>query len=155
MPSPIRGARRAALAFALAWPWLGACPGQLEDPERFRGGIVSCDELDVALDLLAPRCGGDACHGVPDTSPAAGLDLESPGIEGRLVGVESACDDRLLIDPADPEGSYLLEKLYPQPSCGAQMPLGGEALSAQELDCVHGWVSGLATGELRRWVEGR
>jgi hypothetical protein len=152
MPSLLRGSRAAALAFALMAPWLGACPGQLEDPDRFRTGITSCEEIDVARDLLAPRCGGDACHGAPETSPAAGLDLESSGVEGRLVGVVSGCDGRPLIDPDDLEGSYLLEKLYPQPSCGAQMPLGAGALSELEIDCVRGWMSSLTAGELSTWI---
>jgi hypothetical protein len=131
---------RAPVVAAMAVMLLGGCPGQLEDPDRFRGGEVSCDELDVERDLLASGCGGAACHGPENANLPADLDLESPGVAERVVGVVSECDERILADPEDPAGSYLLEKLYPAPSCGAQMPLGRPALSESEIGCIQDWI---------------
>ena len=121
---------------------LGACPGELQDPERFVGGGGACDDLEVEATLLPASCGGGACHGSGD-SPADGLDLESAGLAGRLVGVASRCEDRILVDPGNPEASYFLEKLKPAPSCGAQMPLARVPLTDRELDCLTDWVVGL------------
>lgn len=121
------------------------CPGELEDPQRFIVGSTSttCETgLDVERDLFAARCGASGCHGATD--PSADLDLASPGVASRLVGVASSgCGSALLIDPANPTGGVLLDKLT-LPQCGARMPLLDDALAPDELACVRGWVAFVA-----------
>jgi hypothetical protein len=116
------------------------CPGTLEDPERF-----GCT-LDVKKDILSATCGASICH--DSTTPAGGLDLASAGVEGRLVGKPPLCEEctagectgKLLIDPKNPEQSYLLEKVHDlSPACGDRMPLGLK-LSAEKLNCLEKWV---------------
>jgi len=125
---------------------VSGCAPDLEDPSRFEGDDL-CD-LDVQRDLLVPRCARSGCH-VPE-EPASGIDYLSGGLAARLVGRESiTCDGRLVIDPAHPEESYLLERLSEEPRCGdspvAPMPLDGrEPLSEHERDCVARWVRSLA-----------
>lgn len=135
------------------------CAGELNDPERFTGeavdassggvadadpGAPDADSVpacgDVQPDIIVPRCSGGACHDA--AAPAAGLDLGSPDVGARLIGVASACNGLLLIDPNDRPASYLLEKLAPSPTCGGQMPPGAP-LSAADLACVIEWVEGL------------
>ncbi len=67
------------------------------------------------------------------TLKTEGLDLVSPGLASRLVDVPSMEEPSVaLIDPADPDQSYLLTKLRPNPPFGAQMPSLETALSASE-----------------------
>jgi len=89
--------------------------------------------------LLAMRCGG--CHN--PMSAAKGLDLRSPGLGMRTVGVASTCQGRPLVGtgPGAPSG-HLLDKMEgPVPGCGNQMPFGGPALSAQEKACIREWAA--------------
>lgn len=92
--------------------------------------------------LFEVRCGGSICHSA-GASTAAGLDLTSPGVEERVVGQPGKSCAGTLAEPADPEGSLLYRKLLDAPSCGARMPLNGEALSDDEMTCVRDWISGL------------
>jgi hypothetical protein len=97
--------------------------------------------VDVVVDILEASCTGSGCHGAyaPNVAP----DLASPGFAARLVDVTSpGCTDRVLVDSANPQDSYLLEKLRPDPSCGNQMPLGS-TLSEDEIACVEQRVEGL------------
>lgn len=139
----VRTAWRPALASCLL---LAACAGDLENPERFEAPSTAACELDVMADVIEPKCGVPGCHG--GDMPSAGLDLVADGHASRLVGVESPagneCEERVRIDPADPEGSLLVEKLLPSPSCGTQMPPVGGELSDEELECVVQWVEELA-----------
>lgn len=118
---------------------LAACPGAIDDPERFTRG-PECP--DVEAELFALRCSSRLCHGAGAESQA-GLDLRSPGPESRLVDVASTskdCDGRLLIDPDEPEASLLLLKLGEDPPCGERMPLVGARLNAFERQCLLDWI---------------
>lgn len=96
-----------------------------------------CPEGTDALKLLATRCGD--CHGATDK--AKGLDLASPGVAARVVGVKSTCQGKLLLDPAASGASgFLLDKLNgPVAGCGQQMPYGMPALTAPERACLIDW----------------
>jgi hypothetical protein len=113
-------------------PLLSACPGHLEDPERF----VACT-MDVERELLAPRCATAGCHSA--TSPAANLDLASPGLAARLSSATSTCEGR-------PLTANMLDKVQPTPTCGSPMPLGGSPLSPQEQDCLELYLRQIAGG---------
>ena len=121
------------MAAALA----AGCAGELEDPERF----TDCPPGFVEQ-MFASRCGG-ACHGGED--PEAGLDLVSADVPARLINGASQtpmCNGRMLIAPeaSDPSEHLLVDKLSETPSCGSRMPLNGEPLSSEELECVRRWV---------------
>ena len=134
----------------LCFGWLmllSACPGTIDDPDRFlianqRGdttAIGSCP-VDVETQLLPARCAGSGCH--DSRSVAAGLDLVSGGVADRLVGVTSLCDDLPLVDPTvEAEASYFIEKVsVEQPACGSKMPLARKALTEGERSCLIEWV---------------
>ncbi|MCX4245304.1 nucleotide-binding protein [Paraliomyxa miuraensis] len=99
-----------------------------------------CAELDVPQ-LFVEKCSTAACH--EGSTPAADLDLVSPGLETRLVLKPATQCPGVIADPSDPEGSVLVEKLQPDPSCGVVMPLGMEPLPEEDVACVIEWVSGL------------
>lgn len=127
---------QAALGDGGTWP-----PGA--DPSGGGNGAPSATVCDP-LAVLATSCAGAFCHS-PE-KPAAGLDLATPGVETRLVGVGSSCGAIPLIDPVSPANSYLLQKLTAiEPLCGVSMPLG-RALEADALRCLEQWVHSVAAG---------
>ena len=125
---------------------LGAtgCPGTLADKERFLVDAGpspdSADPCgDVPTRLFAPRCGGSGCHGA--TAPQQGLDLVSPGVAERLVGVPAVSCAATLATPTDPASSFLYTKLAAKPPCGAQMPLAQDPLGSDDIACILQWIA--------------
>jgi hypothetical protein len=94
---------------------------------------------DVVTRVFVPTCGGTGCHSA--VAPQQGLDLVSPGVASRVVGVSATQCLQLLADPQNPEQSLMYQKLLPKPACGAQMPLARPALSSSDLACVLGWIA--------------
>jgi hypothetical protein len=136
------------------WRWLFAglvllgvagCPGSLENPDRFAG--VSCTlTIDVERDIFQAKCSGGTCHGA-GAMPAGNLDLESPDVLSRLVGVSGqGCNGRALIQTEAPDGSAILDRLAEEPECGLRMPLGSDPLPPEEVDCVRAYVFEAANG---------
>ena len=135
---------RATILVVAAALALAGCAGDLKDPERF-GPVPLCREsIDVEA-LLRARCGSAVCHG-DGASPAAELDLVTPEVASRLVGVSSTqCEGQLRIDPDSPDQSFLLAKLVDPPSgCGSRMPLVGY-LTEAEVACVWEWIQEVAS----------
>ncbi len=155
-----------AWGMALGALLLTGCPGTLDHKERFLmdagsagngtsgGGDaaapveagVDADAAvdagpcgDVAARIFIPSCGGTGCHGA--VSPQQGLDLVSPGLAARVVGVPGTGCVSTLADPANPEASLLYQKLSPSPPCGAPMPLARPALSGEDAACVLAWIA--------------
>lgn len=122
------------------------CAGTLSDEEKQRfqglgdGGGGGCG--DVPARIFVPACGGSGCHG--KVGAQQGLDLESPGVAARVVGVRGTTCVGLLADPQNPAASLLYSKLLDQPSCGSRMPLARPALSAADNDCVRAWIQAQA-----------
>lgn len=136
----------------LAVGLFSACPGSLENPERFYdagpgtdGGVdagpVVC-EVEALPDgggIFKASCGGPGCHESP--GPASGLDLVSAGVKDRLrMGKGTAACAML------PLAELTLEKVKPSPSCGSQMPLGQNPLSAREIKCLEDYLAPLKDG---------
>ena len=154
---------RVTLLIALA-PLLSACPGSIDDPSRFLAYADAAVALEdrPSVDAPAPpdavspcidyveralfpqTCATVYCHTATD--PSAGLDLASPNLARRVVGVRASisCRSVSLIDPAHPEASLMVVKLRASPGCGSRMPLGGTALTASQVECVRVWAAHLA-----------
>lgn len=82
-----------------------------------------------------------ACH----TASATQVDLESAGVERRLVGKASTsamCRDLVYVS-TDGSASLILDKLEDDPPCGTKMPIG-PPLSATDTACLNDWVDSLA-----------
>jgi hypothetical protein len=125
---------------------MSACPGTIENRERFLDSAAACsDPLDVPDAVFRTHCNDAICH--DSDQPAGGLDLDSPDVLSRLLGVRGTeCVQRLRIDPGDPGRSLLLEKLESiAPECGDRMPLGSP-LPANVVDCVRQWVDLVTEG---------
>jgi len=143
-----------------AWSWrlafgalclLAGCPGTLADKELYEaaldGGPKGIDGAgadtgpcgDVVARIFVPTCGGTSCHG--SQAPQQDLDLVSPGLASRVVGVAAKGCSVMLADPADPEGSLIYQKLSPTPPCGSPMPLARPPLSRADAACVLAWIA--------------
>lgn len=95
----------------------------------------------VPTTIFVPTCGASGCHNA--ASKQEGLDLTSPGLASRLVDVREAEQPSLnlfLVSSAQPDQSVLLTKLGASVPYGAQMPLGGAPLTAQQIACVRSWI---------------
>jgi hypothetical protein len=112
-----------------------ACPATLADPGRFNAN-GTCP--DIPTQVFQPDCAGAGCHAAAD--PQQGLDLESPDVASRLVGVP-ARGGGLLVDPAHPTASVLYTKLTSTPPFGARMPYVGPPLDDTTIACVLDWIS--------------
>ena len=98
-------------------------------------------DLESIQQIFQRSCAQQGCHAAAE--PAAALDLVSPGLEARLVGVPAASCDGTRVVPGDPEQSFLYHKLVAEmPACGLRMPLAG-ALPAEELACIEQWIAAL------------
>lgn len=134
-----------------------ACASDLEDPNRFRaprssdgadGGGGAGADGDAAVAEACPggtppvlsstTCAGAGCHAA--TAPAAGLDLASPDLEGRLTGKEGTTG-ALLVDPSAPAESVLYKRLLPD--AALRMPPGPDALDDATVECVKTWIASL------------
>lgn len=136
---------------ALAW---SGCAGSLEDPEMFTTQSDAGAPVEAAVEaapgptcpdvpmLFASSCGTTGCHDA--TTKAEALDLVSPGLASRLVGVPSVEGVGLLIDPSTPSKSVLYTKLLASPPFGARMPTGG-SLDSSTTACVLAWITSLSS----------
>jgi hypothetical protein len=135
------------LLAALAW---AGCAGTLTDPAAFMDESGDSGAANVGVDAPATAacpdvpttfvqsCGTSSCHDA--TTKAEGLDLWSPGVASRLVGVAASEGVGLLIDPSTPSKSVVYTKLLPAPPFGARMPTGGK-LDDATIQCVLAWVT--------------
>ena len=137
------GGRLLAIAgcLALVTATVG-CAGTLKDASAYEdggggdGGAGACPDIP---DFLAATCTGSGCHG--SSNKAQGLDLQSPDVASRLVGISATEGPGLLIAPSSPSDSILYLKLTATPPFGARMPLGGTPLDASTLACVLAWIT--------------
>ncbi|MEO8901971.1 MAG: hypothetical protein ABI488_08890 [Polyangiaceae bacterium] len=136
------------LAVAAALAFLAGCPGTLSDKERFLVDAGDQDTGDadanngpcgdVVARIFVPSCGGTGCHSA--MAPQQGLDLVSPGVASRVVGVIAKGCPVAIADPANPTGSLIYQKLSPSPPCGSPMPLARPPLSDADATCVFNWI---------------
>jgi hypothetical protein len=105
------------------------------------GGACPATTDAIQRTILVPRCGLSGCH--EEADPAQGLDLVSPDLESRIVGVVGVCE-RPIVTPGEPNESYLITKVSRrEPSCGVTMPFDGTPLSKHDVSCLVAWVTRL------------
>jgi hypothetical protein len=115
-----------------------------------------CTETDVVAIFNKATHTCALCH--DHTGSGAGLDLETPGLAGRLLNkmpagggttyVALSCDvGKIYLNKgSNPATGYFLEKLNSAtPSCGVQMPFVGTKLNSTELACVQSWANTVTT----------
>ncbi len=92
---------------------------------------------DIVPLLTQSGCLNSTCHG--GTFPTSSYDLRTylssfgPGLEAASA---QTCD----IVPGNPDGSYLLEKLGPNPPSGLRMPDALPPLTSAQIDLIRTWI---------------
>ena len=136
-------ARALALLVALA---IAGCAGNgegLDENGRPIGETPPLPGGDVGFaklqdEIFTPIC--TACHA--GGAAPLGLRLEAGLSYAMLVNVASVEVPELLrVAPGNPDASYLVHKIEGRAAVGAQMPLGGPALSQSVIDDVRTWIS--------------
>jgi hypothetical protein len=131
---PVRFAIVAAVAACVG------CPGSLEDPGRFTSASSSCPDVPQAI--FNQTCSSTAgCHSATDKQ--LGLDLQSPDVASRLVGVKAMGGGGVdyLVDPTNPSKSVIYTKLTAFPPFGARMPFSETPLDDATIACVLQWIT--------------
>lgn len=103
--------------------------------------------IDHVRPLLVERCA--SCH-EPEGRAArfTPLDLREDAAYLALVNQSSSKDESLvLVVPGDPEASYLLNKLGPEPTHGRQMPAGQDPLTDAEIELIRNWIAAGAAND--------
>ena len=115
------------------------CVGSLSNPEDFMDGGTNPKSAEM---VLADSCGITGCHDATSLA-AAGLDLVSPNVDGRVVDVNAVgigCESDILVVAGDPDESYLFDKILNVPGvCGLQMPITG-TLTPSEIQILREWI---------------
>ena len=104
------------------------------------GGGGAATFTQVQDQIFSASCAFSGCHG--GSSPAMGLDLRADAAFDAIVDVPSSQQPSVdLIEPNDPDSSYLYLKVIGDPSISnAQMPRGGGPLSQQLMDLLRDWI---------------
>jgi len=91
----------------------------------------------IQANLFNPSC--IVCHS--GASAPLGLRLDAASSFTSLVGVASRQDGGfLLVNPGQPDESYLIRKLEGSAAEGEQMPLGGPPIPQATIDFVRQWI---------------
>ena len=98
---------------------------------------------DDVLNIFTNNCATSGCH----TQATAKMDLvlERDAAFAHLVKRESQqVPEFLLVQPGDPDNSYLLKKIEEAPEIkGKQMPRGAEPLSVAQIAAIRAWIASL------------
>lgn len=134
---------------ALAW---GGCSGDgttlgpdgtppvAAQPDTTTAPVSAPTLSQLSREIFTPNCAFSGCHS--GAGAAAGLSLAADRIGAQLIGVVSPVSGRKRVDPGNPDGSYLLQKLRGDAGIsGAQMPLGDAPLSATQLAAIRAWIA--------------
>ena len=135
-----------------------------QDPDVNRDGIVNVLDLvrvsssfgqtapeensayhDIQEAVFDKSCANSVCHAAP--ANALGLNLTYGLSYENLVGrvpnnPAAAAAGMMLVDPGNPENSFLLTKLMGPtvPEQGSRMPFGGGVLHTGKIDAVRTWI---------------
>lgn len=125
--------------------------------------------LIISLGILLSACGGDSSTGPdpdPDPDPNRNVSFSEdiqPIFQGNcatsgchdsgtqesgvnLSSYQNAIDSEgvqyqeLVINPENPDGSPLVDKIEPSPEIGERMPFEGNPLTQSEIDSIRAWI---------------
>jgi hypothetical protein len=117
------------------------CTGSVSDGDEPIRSQCSPDAASIESSVFKASCDGGGCHGTE--TPAVGLTLVGAAPD-RLMGMSSVlCSGWAMVVPGSPDKSLLYQKLLRTPPCGERMPLAGH-LPEGDVECVRGWIAGLA-----------
>ncbi len=97
--------------------------------------VMLSSEVQPIFDL---SCATALCH--DNVAPQAGLDLSAGNSHASIFQVASTQVGMMLVLPADPDTSYIVDKIEGTQAVGVRMPFGGAPLSALNLQLVRKWI---------------
>ena len=132
---------RLSLLLTAVLLWAG-CGGEdsTVGPDGSDGeGQLTEATLAQVSEVFAVSCTFSGCHSGGE--PAAGLSLEGD-FAARIVGVDSEQRSGfLLVDPGNPNESYLLMKVRGDDEIISQQMPPGNPLSAEQVEIIRAWIA--------------
>ena len=123
---------------ALLWAGCGGDDSTV-GPDGEGEGRLTEASLAQVREVFAVSCAFSGCHSGGE--PAAGLSLEGY-FAGRIVGVASEQRSGfLLVDPGNPDESYLLMKVRGDDEIISQQMPPGNPLSAEQVEIIRAWIA--------------
>lgn len=93
----------------------------------------------IQRDILTPDCATSGCHS--GTSAPLGLSLDAGQAYNNLTNRPSIqVSSIFLVEPSNPDASYLIQKLEGTQSGGLQMPLAKPPLTADKITLLRQWI---------------
>ena len=126
------------LTAALLW---ASCGGEdsTVGPDGEGEGTLTEASLAQVSEVFAVSCVTSGCHSGGE--PAAGLSLEGD-FAARIVGVASEQRSGfLLVDPGNPDESYLLLKVRGDDEIISQRMPPGNPLPAEQVEIIRAWIA--------------
>lgn len=127
------------LTAALLWAGCGGDDSTVGPDGSDGEGALTEATLAQVSEVFAVSCAFSGCHSGGD--PAAGLSLEGD-FAARIVGVASEQrSDLKLVDPGNPNKSYLLIKVRGDDEIISQRMPPGNPLSAEQVEIIRAWIA--------------
>ena len=124
---------------ALLWAGCGGDDSTVGPDESDGAGELTEATLAQVSEVFAVSCAFSGCHSSEE--PAAGLSLEGD-FAGRIVGVASEQrPDFKLVDPGNPDDSYLLMKVRGDDEIISLKMPPGAPLSAEQVEIIRAWIA--------------
>jgi hypothetical protein len=93
--------------------------------------------------IFTDNCAFSGCHA--GSNPAQGMNLSDGQAYANIVNVQSNEASLLRVKPSEPDSSYLVHKIQGTQGSvggsGGQMPLGGMALSQEQINLIREWIT--------------
>ena len=127
------------LTGALLWAGCGGEDSTVGPDGSDGEGQLTEATLAQVSEVFAVSCTISGCHSGGD--PAGDLSLEGD-FAGRLVGVDSGQrPDLKLVDPGNPDKSYLLIKVRGDDEMVSQRMPPGNPLPAEQVEIIRAWIA--------------
>ena len=127
------------LTAALLWAGCGGDDSTVGPDESAVEGSRTEATLAEVSQIFAVSCVTSGCHSGGD--PVAGLSLEGD-FAAHIVGVASEQrSDLKLVDPGNPDKSYLLMKVRGDDEIISQRMPPGAPLSAEQVEIIRAWIA--------------
>ena len=127
------------LISVLLWAGCGGDDSTVGPDESAVEGSRTEATLAEVSEVFAVSCAFSGCHGGEEL--AAGLSLEGDFAE-RIVGVASEQrSDFKLVDPGNPNKSYLLMKVRGDDEIISQQMPPGNPLPAEQVEIIRAWIA--------------
>ncbi|OFX20581.1 MAG: hypothetical protein A2V77_21745 [Anaeromyxobacter sp. RBG_16_69_14] len=129
---------------------LSGCAPEIGARVAANAAAAAGSRSEIELRILVPRCATAGCHS--GNPPAVFPRLEEGASWDAMVGVSSEeLPSMDLVEPGDPERSYLVLKLRgtagAQGGSGLRMPPSAAPLDEAELTGIEAWITGGAPND--------